>query len=122
MRQGCSLFPFLFLLAVEALSNLILEARRSREITGLKVSYQESISHLLFVDDVLYYTKGSYWYLSSLKRVIELFCKGTEMEINYGKSKCSSLPLWTKTSTRSKTCSPSKVQIWIHDSNTLDFI
>ena len=53
IRQGCPLSPFIFSLVADALSRLILKARREGKITGVKVSRSEEVTHTLFVDDVL---------------------------------------------------------------------
>jgi len=53
LRKVSPLFPFFFLTIVDALSKLIHDARLKGELMGVKVSDQESITHLLFVDDVL---------------------------------------------------------------------
>jgi hypothetical protein len=82
-------------LVVEALSKFLSEVRRSMEIRGIKFFDKESISHLLFVDDVLCFTKGCYRDLSTLKRVFELFCKANEMEINSQKCRMLTSPLST---------------------------
>jgi hypothetical protein len=52
LRQGCPLFPFMFLIISEALRKMLLEAKNSGLIRGVKVSTRETISHLLFVDDI----------------------------------------------------------------------
>lgn len=53
IRQGCLLSPLLFILAIDGLSRLIQEAKVDRNIKGARVSRALSITHLLFVDDVL---------------------------------------------------------------------
>jgi hypothetical protein len=50
------------------------------------VAGHETISHPLFVDDVLCFTQGSMIDLNSLKEVLDIYCKDTSMEINVDKS------------------------------------
>jgi len=44
------------------------------------------MSHLIFMDNVIFLVQGSFVDLLALKRVIELFYKATRMEINNDKS------------------------------------
>ena len=58
LRQGDLLSPYLFVLAMEALSCILERARESGFLSGFKVSGGNAeegleISHLLFVDDTL---------------------------------------------------------------------
>ena len=59
VRQGFPLSPFSFLLVADALSRLILKARREGKIEGVKVSRSKEITHTLFVDDVLLFGIGA---------------------------------------------------------------
>eukprot|EP00253_Pinus_taeda_P033955 PITA_33955 len=86
LRQGCLLSPLLFLLVTEGLSRLIHNARRSNKIKGIEVAINISISHLLFVDDILIFSNGSYNELKELRDIFDLFMKATGMLINSGKS------------------------------------
>eukprot|EP00253_Pinus_taeda_P002165 PITA_02165 len=67
LRQGCPLSPLLFLLAAEGLSQLILKAKREGSVKGLEVAFNMSISHLLFVDDILLFTNGNMTKIKELK-------------------------------------------------------
>eukprot|EP00253_Pinus_taeda_P004333 PITA_04333 len=86
LRQGCPLSPLLFLLVVEGLSRLIHKARRTDKIKGIEVAINLYISHLLFVDDILIFSNGSYNELKEYKNIFDLFMKATGMQINSGKS------------------------------------
>lgn len=59
VRQGFPLSPLLFLLAVEGLSQMILEARRRGDIKGIEVAVNLHISHLFFVNDIILFSDGS---------------------------------------------------------------
>lgn len=55
-------------------------------ITSIKITENCSLTHLLFVDDVLIFLNGSLAYSSSLQYVFDLFQKATGMVINIHKS------------------------------------
>ena len=86
IRQGCPLSPFIFLLVADALSRLILKARREGRITGLKVSRTEEVTHTLFVDDVLLFGIGEEENLKEYAVLIEKYKKAIGMMINIEKS------------------------------------
>ena len=50
IRQGC---PLLFIIVIEGLSLLIEDAQTNGRIKGINISSQLSLTHLLFVDDVI---------------------------------------------------------------------
>jgi hypothetical protein len=94
LRHGCPLSPFLFLVIVEALSRMMKEVISNDKLKGIKVSESETITHLLFVDDVLCSVLCSLKNMSTLKRILDLYCRATGMLINLEKSctlinKCS---------------------------------
>eukprot|EP00253_Pinus_taeda_P033452 PITA_33452 len=89
LRQGCPLSPLLFLLVTEGLSRLIHQARREEKVKGIEVAINLFITHLLFVDDILIFSNGSYNELKELKCILDLFLKATGMQINSRKSQVS---------------------------------
>jgi len=86
LLQGCPMSPFPSLLMVEALRKLISNSRLRGELRGVKVSAQEFTSHLFFIDDVLCFVQGIQRDLTTLKEVLDLYCKATDMEINQEKT------------------------------------
>ena len=59
LRQGDPLSPYLFILCTEALIANIKKAEREKQLTGMKVARVcPSISHLLFVNDSLFFCKA----------------------------------------------------------------
>ena len=61
IRQGDPLSPYLFILCVKGLSNILHEAEREGKITGLPIAKGGTkINHLLFVDDSLLFCKANF--------------------------------------------------------------
>jgi len=86
LRQGCPLSPLLFLLIIDGLSRSISIAKDRGDIKGVCISHNLSITHLLFVDDVLLFgnhcAREWKWYY----KIIDEFCGATGMKINFDKS------------------------------------
>jgi len=86
LRQGCPLSPLLFLLIIEGLSRSISLAKERGFIKGVIFSGNLSLTHLLFVDDVLLFGRLCALEWKWYYRIISEFCLATGMEINYEKS------------------------------------
>jgi cyanate lyase len=71
----------IFLAVAEGLSRAILEAKRTRGLSWVKLGRNFSSSHL-FVDDVLLFSDGSSRDARKLNEILELYSKATSMEIN----------------------------------------
>ena len=82
LRQGCPLFPFLFLLIAKDLSRLLHKAKEVRLIKGVKVSNQTELTHVLFVDDVLMFGVGTFSNIQNLEKVLKNYQVEIGMEIN----------------------------------------
>ena len=86
LRQGHPLASLLFLIVVEGLGRAILNARDKGEFVGLPFGNGISLTHVLFVDDIVMVTNGSDKFLLTLNDVLSCFCKAYGMLINDGKS------------------------------------
>ena len=86
VRQGCSLSPLLFILIIEGLSLLIIQAQSSGDISGIKISPSLYLTHLLFVDDSILFGSGTLAEWQHYKNILDTFCYATRMEINVDKS------------------------------------
>ena len=86
LRKGCHISPLLFLLIMEGFSRLIKKCREDGSLTGVWISNMSSITHLLFVDDVLIFLNGSFKDSYVFKSILSLFCKAIGMEQNFEKS------------------------------------
>ena len=71
---------------VEGLSKVILNAKECGYYHGLSFGNDISLTHVLFVDDIIMITDGTEQYLSSLYEVLMVFCKASGMKINEDKS------------------------------------
>ena len=78
--------PLLFILVIEGLSLLIKDAQNSGLIRGIKISPQLSLTHLLFVDDVIMFGYGSFDEWVAFKVILDTFCEAFGMQINMEKS------------------------------------
>ncbi|GJW00157.1 putative RNA-directed DNA polymerase, eukaryota, reverse transcriptase zinc-binding domain protein [Tanacetum coccineum] len=88
LRQGDPLSPFLFILAVEALNVVFLEARNKSIFLGAEVGRDKvPISHLQFADDALIV---GYWSLPNAKNlsiILTCFHLASGLKVNFSKSK-----------------------------------
>ena len=65
---------------------MIKEANRNGKVKGIKVSSKLSLTHLLFVDDVILFGLGSYEEWLVFKGILDIFCEASGMSINENKS------------------------------------
>ncbi|KAJ9677624.1 hypothetical protein PVL29_022550 [Vitis rotundifolia] len=90
LRQGDPLSPYLFVLVMEAFSNLISRAEEVGFIRGFKVKGRRgegvSISHLLFADDTLLFCEDNRDQLVFWKWVVTCFEVVSGLKINLQKS------------------------------------
>ena len=77
IRQVCPLLTFIFLIVADALSRLVLKAKREGKIEGVKVSSEEEVTHTLFVDDVLLFGEGTKYNAKEFATLIEKYKKET---------------------------------------------
>jgi hypothetical protein len=86
LRQGCPLYPYLFLLVVEGINQLINEEKIQRFIQGIRVGGTKSLPHSLFVNDVLLFYMGFMVEGKNYRDILHLYRMETSMEINIHKS------------------------------------
>ena len=86
IRKGCPLSPLLFILVIEGLSLLNEDARKHGKVKGIKISKELSLTHLLFVDDVILFGIGTFEEWIALKVLLDIFCEASGMLINSEKS------------------------------------
>ncbi|KAH9688162.1 reverse transcriptase domain-containing protein [Citrus sinensis] len=86
LRQGCLLSPYLFILCAEALSNLLVVAEQNQLIRGLKFAREVSITHLLFADDSLVFSRASVAECRHLKGIFDKYAAASGQIFNFQKS------------------------------------
>lgn len=87
IRQGDPLSPFLFILLMEALISQLQGAEREGRITGFKIARNSPpVSHLLFVDDSLFFCKADIQQCSELIRIINTYGLSSGQQLNVNKS------------------------------------
>lgn len=79
LRQGDPLAPFLFVLCMEHLTQLIQKSVNAGEWTGIRASRSgPPVSHLLFADDLFLFGKATEKQARAMAGVLEVFCRGPE--------------------------------------------
>ena len=73
-------------MVIEGLSFLIEDAKQNGVIKGIKISENLSITHLLFVDDVILFEMGNFEDWIAFKVILETFREASGMKINMDKS------------------------------------
>ncbi|XP_013601566.1 PREDICTED: uncharacterized protein LOC106309022 [Brassica oleracea var. oleracea] len=69
LRQGCSLSPYLFVIAINVLSRMLNKAAQSHSIGYHPSCSKVNLTHLSFADDLMIFTDGA---AASLKGVFEV--------------------------------------------------
>lgn len=86
LRQGFPLAPLLFLLITEGFGRVVLDAKHIGELRGISFLGNISITHILFVDDILLFYDGTLQELRKIAYLIHSFCQAMGMKVNHGKS------------------------------------
>jgi hypothetical protein len=89
LRQGCPLSPLLFLLVAEGLSRALEDAKSHGVFRGIPISLTLKLTHLLFVDHVLFLCNGKRGDEENTYNILDLFSRATSMQINERKSTLS---------------------------------
>ena len=86
LRQGCQLFPYLFILCAEVFSILLMQAENQNLIHGLRFGNNVTVSHLLFADDNLIFTKATVADYKHLKAIFDRYTTTSSQLFNLDKS------------------------------------
>ena len=87
LRQGDPLSPFLFVICAEGLSALIQDAERRKAIHGVRIGRRvENISHLLFADDSLLFTRATEEEVECVLDLLSIYEAASGQKLNMEKS------------------------------------
>ncbi|KAJ0518638.1 putative RNA-directed DNA polymerase [Helianthus annuus] len=87
LRQGDPLSPFLFIMAMEALSCVVKRAKEIGVFDGLAcTSNGPLLSHFMYADDVIFIGKWSIQNAKNLNRLLRCFYLASGLRVNLGKS------------------------------------
>ena len=90
LRQGDPLSPFLFILVADAFSQMIQQRVNAKVLHGAKASRNgPEISHLLFADDSLLFTRATRQECLSIVEMLNKYEAASGQKINYEKSEVS---------------------------------
>lgn len=87
VRQGDPLSPYLFVIAMEKLSQIIGVAVETKEWKEIKVCQGgPSISHSFFAEDLILFGKATTQQAAIMKKCMDIFCPISGQKVNFGKS------------------------------------
>ena len=93
IRQGGSLSPYLFILCMEFLGQLIEEKCRKKLWQPVKASQRgPAFSPLLFANNLVFFAKADYVNCSAITDVLDTFCNMTGQSVSESKSRVYFLP------------------------------
>ncbi|XP_026434551.1 uncharacterized protein LOC113332094 [Papaver somniferum] len=87
VRQGDPLSPYLFILCMEYLYRLLLNAETNHLISGVKAARNApGITHLMFADDILIFAKADMHSINGIMEVLDFFGRVSGQVLNLDKS------------------------------------
>ena len=87
LRQGDPLSPYMFILCVEGLSNLISRAEMNGGLSSMPITRGGTkISHLFFMDDSLLFCKANLFEWIKFQEILMKYEKASGQKINREKS------------------------------------
>lgn len=87
IRQGDSISPLIFVLCIERLSHIILNAVNDSSWKGIKLSRNGThLSHLFFADDIVLFGEATIEQAEVMNKCLRLFCDHSGQKVNTQKS------------------------------------
>ena len=88
IRQGDPLYPYIFILSMDFLGQLIEEKCSMKEWQPVKASQSgPAFSHLLFADDLVFFAKADHANCAAIREVLDVFCGVSGQTISEAKSR-----------------------------------
>lgn len=86
LRQGDPLSPYLFLLCIEGFSSILRKQLTNERLHGIKAATtSSSISHLLFVDDSIIFSKATVEECQVIVDCLNLYEEASSQKVNFHK-------------------------------------
>ncbi|KAL5819206.1 hypothetical protein ACOSQ4_023048 [Xanthoceras sorbifolium] len=93
LRQGCPLSPYLSILYAKALSGLFSISEKGGRVLGARCCRGSPlVSHLFFADDSILFCRASVESCEEIKRIFEVYGKGSSQVVNLQKSSLTFSP------------------------------
>lgn len=86
LRQGCALFPYLFVIAINVLSKMLNNAAQAGTIDYHPSCSEVNLTHLSFADDLMIFTDGATTSIGGIFEVLAEFADISGLQINPSKS------------------------------------
>lgn len=87
LQQGDPLSPYLFVTVKDVLSKMIIKARDSNEICGIKLNrHCPQLSHIFFANDALLFLKAEVQNCDNIKAILKDYGIASRQRINFDKS------------------------------------
>ncbi|WCJ29423.1 LINE-1 retrotransposable element ORF2 protein [Euphorbia peplus] len=88
LRQGDPLSPYLFVLCMERLNQLIIDSINAREWKPVRLSQSgPKTSHIFFADDIVLVAEASVRQAQVIKSVLDYFCSCSGQKVSFAKSR-----------------------------------
>ncbi|GLT31654.1 hypothetical protein SLA2020_063760 [Shorea laevis] len=88
LRQGDPLSPYLFVLCLDKLSQMIENATRTKQWNPFRITRKgPSLCHLFFADDLVFFGKATINNMRTLMDCLQSFCNISGQKVNASKSK-----------------------------------
>lgn len=87
VKQGDPLSPFLFILAMEGLNQVINNAKEKDLLTGTKLPNNIVLSHLFYADDAIFVGDWNVRCIKNLSAILKCFHLSSGLKVNFSKSR-----------------------------------